>query len=86
MPSRIEQDRIDMALEVLHEALDMANTEHVDTKGVQLALRVLRRHCDDVWLKQFWSAARDGGDIGRWQGCNAALNGIERNMRGRGTL
>ncbi len=75
-----------MALEVLREATDQAKVERVDTKAVQLALRVLRRHCDDVWLKQFWSAARILPGSPCWQNCNAALNGIERNMRGRGTL
>jgi hypothetical protein len=83
MPSKIEQDRIAMALEVLREAVTQARVERVDTKGVQLALRVLRRHVDDAWLKQFWSGTSISNDIGRAQNVSAALNGIERDMRGR---
>lgn len=72
-----------MALEVLREALELSRVERVDSKGVQLALRVLRRHVDDVWLKQFWTSAGMVKDSPRFQHINASLNGIERNLAGR---
>lgn len=72
-----------MALEVLREALGKAQVERADTKGVQLALRVLRRHVDDVWLKQFWRSARIEPGSPCFQNLNASLNGIERNLAGR---
>jgi len=86
MSPRVEHARIIAALEVLREAVELAGREPMQTRGVRLALRVLRGHCADEWLKQFWDAA--GGDhaIGRSQGATAAANGIELRLRERGLL
>lgn len=72
-----------MALEVLREALDNAKLARADTKSVQLALRVLRRHVDDLWLKQYWSSARSAPGSPLFQNLLASMNGIERNLAGR---
>ncbi len=82
-PSTIESARIDAALVVLREAVELARHDMVQTNGVRLALRVLRRHVDDVWLKQYWDGAGSGYAIGRTQEIGAAMNGIERNLKVR---
>lgn len=77
-----------MALEVLREVLDgmPGHTSDVSAapfslKAVKLALRVLRRHVDDLWLRQYWDAVSDRSPS--WQNLNASLNGITRNLAGR---
>jgi len=84
MLPRVEHARIIAAVEVLREASDGAKEATVQTRGVRLALHVLRGHCSKIWLAQFWDAAGNDYAIGRSQGCNAALNGIERQLRERG--
>ncbi len=55
----------------------------VDTIEVRLALRCLIAHCPERWpLDMFWNSAGTDHDIGRAQGCNAALNGIVRQVGG----
>jgi hypothetical protein len=67
------------ALDVLREA---ARTQgKVQTRGVALALWVLRGRCPDDWLVSFWDAAGSDHDIGRSQGLHAAYNGIVRQLR-----
>lgn len=56
------------------------------TRGVALALWVLRGHCPDEWLVAFWDAAGSDHEIGRSQGMHAAYNGIVRQVRTRGGL
>lgn len=56
------------------------------TRGVALALWVLRHHCPDEWLVAFWDAAGSDQEIGRSQGMHAAYNGIVRQVRTRGGL
>jgi hypothetical protein len=46
---------IERALHVLSEAA--VNREKVQTRGVALALWVLRGRCPDEWLISFWEAA-----------------------------
>lgn len=75
---RIEHAKIEAALAVLAEARDNAKHATQQTKGVQLALRVLRGHVDDKWLKLFWETAAGDNEIGRSQSLNATYNGIER--------
>lgn len=72
---------IDRALDVLREAT--AAKSRVQTRGVALALWVLRGRCPDDWLVAFWDAAGSDHDIGRSQGLHAAYNGIVRQVRTR---
>lgn len=72
------------ALNVLREAT--AAKDRTQTRGVALALWVLRGRCPDEWLCAFWDAAGSGHDIGRSQGLHAAYNGIVRQLRTGGRL
>lgn len=72
---------VDRALSVLHEASQAG--AKVQTRGVALALWVLRDRCGDDWLKLFWEAAGTDHDIGRSQSLHATYNGIEREVRTR---
>jgi hypothetical protein len=75
---------VDRALNVLREAT--AAQGKVQTRGVALALWVLRGRCPDAWLVAFWESAGSDHDIGRSQGLHAAYNGIVRQVRTRGCL
>ena len=75
---------IERALNVLREA--SAEKCKVQTRGVALALWVLRGRCPDDWLLAFWEAAGSDHDIGRSQGLHAAYNGIVRQVRSGGGL
>lgn len=70
---------IERALGVLREA--SAIKGKVQTRGVALALWVLRGRCPDEWLVAFWEAAGSDHEIGRGQGLHAAYNGIVRQIR-----
>ncbi|WP_394437603.1 hypothetical protein [Sphingobium naphthae] len=72
------------ALDVLREAAAMKSQAR--TRGVALALWVLRGHCPDEWLVAFWDAAGSDHEIGRSQGMHAAYNGIVRQVRTSGAL
>lgn len=78
MLSRIENAKVEAALAVLAEARDNASKAAQQTKGVQLALRVLRGHVPDKWLTHFWEDAGGDHEIGRSQSLNATYNGIVR--------
>lgn len=58
----------------------------MQTRGVALALWVLRGRCPDEWLVAFWEAAGSDHEIGRRQGVHAAYNGIVRQLRTSGAL
>lgn len=75
---------IGRALNVLREAT--AEKRKVQTRGVALALWVLRGRCPDDWLVAFWEAAGSDHDIGRSQGLHAAYNGIVRQLRAKGSV
>lgn len=75
-----EPGTIERALNVLREAT--AAKAPTQTRGVALALWVLRSNCPDDWLIAFWDAAGSEHDIGRSQGLHAAFNGIVRQVRG----
>ncbi|MBH1991474.1 MAG: hypothetical protein I8H86_01160 [Sphingomonadaceae bacterium] len=75
---------ITRALDVLREAA--AIKDQARTRGVALALWVLRGDCPDEWLVAFWDAAGSDHEIGRSQGMHAAYNGIVRQVRNRGGL
>ena len=75
---------IDRALNVLREAA--ATKSQVQTRGVALALWVLRGRCADEWVVSFWQAAGSDHEIGRSQGMHAAYNGIVRQVRTSGSL
>lgn len=83
---RVESERIERALDVLREAVAVGGQAPQRTLGVRLALWVLRRHCPDDWLKQYWEAAGSHEAIGRSQGLHAAYNGIVRQLRSRSAL
>ncbi|WBO21836.1 hypothetical protein [Sphingomonas abietis] len=70
---------IERALDVLREAA--GQKAKVQTRGVALALWVLRSRCPDEWLIAFWDAAGSEHEIGRSQGLHAAYNGIVRQIR-----
>lgn len=73
---------IERAIDVLREAA--AQREKMQTRGVALALWVLRSRCPDEWLVAFWEAAGSDHEIGRSQGLHAAFNGIVRQVRSQG--
>jgi hypothetical protein len=75
---------ITRALNVLREAA--GSQGKVQTRGVALALWVLRGRCPDEWLIAFWEAAGSNHEIGRSQGLHAAYNGIVRRVRTNGVL
>lgn len=70
-------------MNVLREAT--AAKTKMQTRGVALALWVLRSRCPDEWLVGFWEAAGSDHDIGRSQGIHAAYNGIVRQVRSSGS-
>lgn len=84
MLSKYPRDRrdagvVERALKVLHEAM---TAEHVvQTRGVALALWVLRGRCPDDWLTMFWEAAGNPHEVGRSQNMTAAYQGIVRRLR-----
>jgi len=50
-------------------------------RAIRFALRCLIAHCPERWpLDMFWNSAGTDHDIGRAQGCTAALNGIIRQL------
>lgn len=73
---------IERALNVLREAA--ARDCETQTRGVALALWVLRGCCGDEWLVAFWEAAGSDHAIGRAEGMHAAYNGIVRRIRSAG--
>jgi hypothetical protein len=75
---------IGRALNVLREAT--ASKDKMQTRGVALALWVLRERCPDDWLVAFWDAAGSDHEIGRSQGLHAAYNCIVRQVRTSGGL
>ena len=75
---------IERAVNVLREATAIKGK--VQTRGVALALWVLRGRCPDEWLVAFWEAAGSDHEIGRSQGLHAAYNGIVRQLRSNGAL
>ena len=78
-PAVREAGTIGRALNVLREATTMRGK--VQTRGVALALWVLRGRCPNEWLVAFWEAAGSDHEIGRSQGLHAAYNGIVRQIR-----
>jgi hypothetical protein len=75
---------IERALNVLREAAAVKGKGQ--TRGVALALWVLRGRCPDEWLVAFWEAAGSEHEIGRSQALHAAYNGIVRQIRTSGGL
>jgi len=75
---------IERALSVLREATAIEGK--AQTRGVGLALWVLRSRCPDEWLLSFWDAAGSDHEIGRSQGLHAAYNGIVRQLRANGAF
>ena len=77
--SRHQRIILDLSLHILRAAA--ARSGKVDTIEVLLALRCLIAHCPERWpLDMFWNSAGTDHDIGRAQGCTAALNGIVRQL------
>ncbi|RYF14111.1 MAG: hypothetical protein EOO77_14680 [Oxalobacteraceae bacterium] len=82
--SRHQRIIIDLSLYILRAAAARSDKSKVDTAEVRLALRCLIEHCPERWpLVMFWSSAATDHDIGRSQGCTAALNGIVRQLKHR---
>ena len=80
--SRHQRIIIDLSLHILRAAAARSGKGRVDTIEVRLALRCLIAHCPERWpLDMFWNSASTDHDIGRAQGCTAALNGITRQLR-----
>lgn len=75
---------VERALNVLREAA--AEKGKAQTRGVALALWVLRGRCADEWLVTFWECAGSDDDIGRSQGLHASYNGIVRQLRTNGGM
>lgn len=80
-----ERAIIDLALQILEEARDMAGKEKVDTVPVRLALRCLRPYMPEQWpLVQFWDGAGSEHYLGRSQSCGASFNGIKLQLNKAG--
>jgi hypothetical protein len=77
--SKRESGTVERALDLLCEACSAKTT--TQTRGVALALWVLRGHCPDEWLLAFWDAAGTEHAIGRSQALHASYNGIVRRVR-----
>lgn len=76
---------IDLAVQILAEAVDVSSKTKVDTVPVRLALRVLMPHCPERWtLVMFWDGASGDNEIARYQSTNAALNKIMLQLRQSG--
>lgn len=81
--SRHQRILIDLSLHILRAAAAQSGEGEVDTIEVRLALRCLMAQCPERWpLDMFWTSAGTDHDIGRAQGCTAALNGIIRQVGG----
>ena len=79
--SRHQRIIIDLSLHILRAAAARSGKGKVDTIEVRLALRCLIAHCPERWpLDMCWNSAATDHDIGRAQGCTAALNGIKRQL------
>ncbi len=79
---RHERIVVDLAVQVLHQALPLAPKGRVDTHAVRLALRCLLPYCPEKWpLTSFWEAAGQERELNRSQGVSAAFNGIVRQLR-----
>ena len=72
---------VDLAVQILREAVRICGEQRVDAVPVRLALRCLLPHCPERWpLVMFWDSAAQENDIGRAQGVTAAFNGILRQL------
>lgn len=84
MPPR-DRTTIDLAVQILRQAMTDSGVARCDTVPVRLALRCLLPHCSEKWpLTTFWESAGQENEIGRAQGCTAAFNGIVRQLRRSG--
>jgi hypothetical protein len=85
--NRHQRITVDLAVEVLRQAVDACGDQRVDTAPVRLALRCLLPHCPERWpLVMLWDSAAQENDIGRAQGVTAAFNGILRQLEKSGAL
>lgn len=82
--NRGDSGAVERALGVLREA--MLARDPCRTRGVALALWVLRGRCPDEWLVAFWDAAGTDDEIARSQGLHAAYNGIARRVGERSNV
>lgn len=79
--SRHQRIIVELSLHIMRTAVARSGKGKVDTIEVRLALRCLLSHCPERWpLEMFWSSAGTEHDIGRGQGCTAAMNGILRQL------
>ncbi len=79
-----EQTTVDLALDVLREAMALKKPPESLTP-VRLALRVLLPHCPENWpLVGFWEGLSNDHEIGRSQTMTASLNGIMLQLEKRG--
>ena len=73
---------VDLALQILRNALLDSSDVPINTPAVRLALRCLLPHCPERWpLTCYWDSSSQTNPIGRSQGCTAAFNGIVRQLR-----
>jgi len=78
---RRQRITIELAVQILRNAVETSGQAAVCTVPVRLALRVLLPHCPERWpLVMFWDSASQDNDIGRSQGVTAAFNGIVRQL------
>jgi hypothetical protein len=74
---RRERITIELAVQILRNAVDTSRTEKVDTIPVRLALRVLLPYCPERWpLVNLWEFASSDDPIFRGQNVSAAFNAI----------
>ncbi len=80
--SRHQRIIIRLVVHILRAAAARSGKGKVDTIEVRLALRCLIAHCPERWpLVHVLELGGTDHDIGRAQGCTAALNGIVRNFK-----
>lgn len=79
--SRHKRIILELSLHILRAATARYAKGKVDTIEMRLALPCLFAHCPERWpLDMFWNSAGADHDIGRAQGCTAALSGIVRQI------
>ncbi|MBM6577733.1 hypothetical protein KCP91_15225 [Microvirga sp. SRT01] len=82
---RQQRITVELAVQILREAMRLLGQQKADAVPVRLALRCLWPHCPERWpLVTFCEAVGQPSEIGRSQGVTAGFNAIVRQLRRSG--
>lgn len=82
---RQQRITVELAVQILRDAMTSGAQIAPDDATIRLALRCLWPHCPERWpLVQFWQGGLQPHDIGRGQSMTASFNGIVRQLRRSG--